>query len=102
MPISTFAALGLEHSVVNMTILTLCLFLDGQVFTIGSYFRNILISALGNMIGGILTMTLPAYYTLWLKQNSEINVRQGPTDRTALVNRQADGGQDHTHPPEDF
>jgi len=71
LPISTFAALGLEHSVVNMTILTLCLFLDGNVFSIGYYFRNIFVTAFGNMAGAILTMTLPAYYTLWLKERNE-------------------------------
>jgi nitrite transporter NirC len=99
LPISTFAALGLEHSVVNMTILTLCLFLDGQVFTIGNYFKNILCSAMGNIIGGILTMTLPAYYTLWLKQNSEANLRDLPTDQTALVRRD---GESDGQPPEPF
>jgi nitrite transporter NirC len=67
LPISTFASLGLEHSIVNMSILTMCLFLDGSCFSIGSYFRNIGLSTLGNIIGGILTMTLPAYYTLWLR-----------------------------------
>jgi nitrite transporter NirC len=97
--ISTFAAIGLEHSVVNMTILTLCLFLDGEAFTIGNYFRNIFCSTLGNIFGGILTMTLPAFYTLWLKQNSEARAPQELTDQTALVRRQ--GGSDG-RPPEPF
>jgi nitrite transporter NirC len=71
LPISTFAALGLEHSVVNMSILTMCLFLDGSAFSVGNYFKNIFLSAIGNMIGAIITMTLPAYYTLWLRWKKE-------------------------------
>jgi formate/nitrite transporter FocA (FNT family) len=104
MAISTFAAIGLEHSVVNMTILTLCLFLDGEVFTIGNYFRNILLSALGNMVGGIVTMTLPAYYTLWLQEQSELDGEPAPlpTDQTALVHRLGDHAEDETHPPDHF
>jgi nitrite transporter NirC len=67
LPISTFASLGLEHSIVNMSILTMCLFLKPDVFTIPSYFLNIVLSTIGNMMGAILMMTLPAYYCLWLR-----------------------------------
>jgi nitrite transporter NirC len=67
LPISSFASLGLEHSIVNMTILTMCLFVDPDDFSWVSYFRNIFLSALGNIMGAILIMTLPAYYCLWLR-----------------------------------
>jgi nitrite transporter NirC len=67
MPISSFASLGLEHSIVNMSVLTMCLFLESHHFSIGSYFRNIALATVGNIIGAILMMTLPAYYCLWLR-----------------------------------
>jgi nitrite transporter NirC len=67
MPISSFASLGLEHSIVNMSILTMCLFLEPNHFSMVSYFRNIGLATVGNIMGAILMMTLPAYYCLWLR-----------------------------------
>jgi nitrite transporter NirC len=67
LPISSFASLGLEHSIVNMSVLTMCLFLESHHFSLGSYFRNIVLATIGNIIGAILMMTLPAYYCLWLR-----------------------------------
>jgi formate/nitrite transporter len=67
LPISTFASLGLEHSIVNMSILTMCLFLEPRVFSVANYLTNIILSTIGNMMGGVLLMTLPAYYCLWLR-----------------------------------
>jgi formate/nitrite transporter len=91
LPISTFAALGLEHSVVNMTILTLCMFLDGNVFTLGYYFRNIFVAAIGNMMGAILIMTLPVYYTLWLREKRESAATANrAVDAQALVGQTGD------------
>jgi nitrite transporter NirC len=66
LPISAFAGLGLEHCTVNMSILTQCLFLDHKCFGMGYYFLNLFIVSIGNIIGGIIAMTLPAFYSLWL------------------------------------
>jgi nitrite transporter NirC len=67
LPISTFASLGLEHSIVNMSVLTMCLFLEPHCFPIQDYLKNILLSTIGNMMGAVLMMALPAYYCLWLR-----------------------------------
>jgi nitrite transporter NirC len=67
LPISSFASLGLEHSIVNMSILTMCLFVEPDGFSFLSYFRNIGLAVVGNVMGAILIMTLPAYYCLWLR-----------------------------------
>jgi nitrite transporter NirC len=80
LPISTFAALGLEHSVVNMSVLTMCLFLDSGSFGVGPYFKNIFVAAIGNMLGAIITMTLPAYYTLWLRMKKEAGEMASPSE----------------------
>lgn len=65
LPISAFASLGLEHGIVNMSILTMCLFLDPNCFSVGNYFKNLSFSVIGNCVGGIVFMSLPAYYTIW-------------------------------------
>lgn len=73
LPISTFASLGLEHSIVNMSILTMCLFLDTKAFSMKNYFLNIGLSTLGNVIGGVVFMTLPVWYTMWMASRRERN-----------------------------
>jgi nitrite transporter NirC len=72
LPISTFASLGLEHSIVNMSVLTMCLFLEPNVFGLAGYFNNIVLSTIGNVMGAVLMMTLPAYYCLWLRWKQAI------------------------------
>jgi nitrite transporter NirC len=74
--ISSFASLGLEHSIVNMSILTMCLFLDSKTFSLARYFRNISLATIGNVMGALLMMTLPAYYTLWLREKRRLAVEQ--------------------------
>ncbi|WP_026504952.1 formate/nitrite transporter family protein [Butyrivibrio sp. NC3005] len=60
--IFTFVVLGGEHSVANMTQLTTAL-LDpaGENVTIGGYFYNLIAVTFGNILGGILLVTLPYY-----------------------------------------
>ena len=55
-----FITTGLEHSIANMTLLTIGKFLSSQVSWSG-YFYNILVVSLGNMIGGIGLLALPYY-----------------------------------------
>jgi hypothetical protein len=50
-----------------MSILTMCLFLEPNHFSMVSYFRNIGLATVGNIMGAILMMTLPAYDCLWLR-----------------------------------
>lgn len=57
-----FVAAGFEHSVANMTLLTSALLgpsLDG--INLSGYFYNILLSTLGNLLGGIWGVALPYY-----------------------------------------
>lgn len=57
-----FVAAGFEHSVANMTLLTTALLgpsLDG--INLWGYFYNILLSTLGNLLGGIWGVALPYY-----------------------------------------
>ena len=61
-PIAGFVASGFEHSVANMTLLTTALLgpsLDGM--NLWGYFYNILLSTLGNLLGGIWGVALPYY-----------------------------------------
>ncbi|MGN0255485.1 MAG: formate/nitrite transporter family protein [Chordicoccus sp.] len=57
-----FIVCGFEHSVANMTQLTVAL-LDpaGQAVSIGGYFYNLVTVTIGNMIGGICFVALPYY-----------------------------------------
>lgn len=57
-----FITTGFEHSVANMTLLTIALFAPGTAaISITGYFYNIIVVTLGNMAGGILCVALPYY-----------------------------------------
>ena len=56
-----FFATGFEHSVANMTLLTLSLLnpAGNAAITVGGWFFNLGVVTLGNMIGGILLVAIP-------------------------------------------
>lgn len=55
-----FITTGFEHSVANMTLLTIGLFAPFKAnITMLGYFYNIIVVSLGNMVGGILFVALP-------------------------------------------
>ncbi|MDD3217853.1 MAG: formate/nitrite transporter family protein [Lachnospiraceae bacterium] len=57
-----FITTGFEHSIANMTLLTISLLNPvGQAVSVGGYFYNILVVTLGNMIGGILFVAVPYF-----------------------------------------
>lgn len=60
--IFAFMTTGFEHSVANMTLLTIALLnpMD-QAVSFGGYFYNLFFVTLGNMIGGIVFTALPYY-----------------------------------------
>ena len=57
-----FITTGFEHSIANMTLLTIALInpMD-QAITIGGYFYNLILVTIGNIIGGVLFVALPYY-----------------------------------------
>ncbi len=63
-----FFATGFEHSIANMTLLTLALINNGgnEAITMGGYWYNLVVVTLGNMLGAILFVALP--YHLATKQ----------------------------------
>lgn len=66
-----FITSGYEHSIANMTLLTVSLLSPGAAaVSIGGYFYNILVVTLGNMIGGILFVALP--YALICRQKEAV------------------------------
>lgn len=65
-----FVTVGFEHSIANMTVLTIGLLSPfGAAVTIGGYIYNILVVTLGNMVGGILFVALP-YYIISREKNN--------------------------------
>ena len=62
--ILAFFATGFEHSVANMTLLTLSLINNGgnEAISMGGYWYNLLVVTLGNMIGAIILVAVP-YHT---------------------------------------
>lgn len=58
-----FITTGFEHSIANMTLLTVAL-LDpcGVTLTVGGWFYNLAVATLGNMIGAIVFVALPYYF----------------------------------------
>jgi len=63
-----FVTSGFEHSIANMTLLSISIMNNG--IGIGGYFYNILIVTLGNMAGGIFFVALP-YYLISKKGNAK-------------------------------
>ena len=58
----TFITAGFEHSVANMTLLTIALLAPGTAaVSISGYIYNIGMVTLGNMVGGILFVAIPYY-----------------------------------------
>lgn len=60
--VATFVTCGFEHSVANMTFLTIGLMnpMEATV-SIGGFLYNLLIVTAGNMVGGVLLIALPYY-----------------------------------------
>ena len=57
-----FVTAGFEHSIANMTLLTSALLGPAKEgLNLGGYFYNILLSTLGNLLGGIWGVALPYY-----------------------------------------
>lgn len=69
--IYTFVIVGFEHSVANMSLLTISLFsADGISFS--GYFYNIFLATFGNMLGGIFFIGMP-YYIISKRVKSRIS-----------------------------
>ncbi len=61
--VTTFVACGFEHSVANMTFLTIGLLNPmGAAVSLGGLVYNLAIVTLGNMVGGIVLVALPYYF----------------------------------------
>lgn len=56
-----FIVIGLEHSIANMTVLTVGILSPSSTIGLGGYFYNILLASLGNIIGGVVLVSLPYY-----------------------------------------
>lgn len=57
-----FVTTGFEHSVANMTLLTVALLTPaGTAVSIGGWFYNLILVTIGNMTGGILFVSLPYF-----------------------------------------
>lgn len=57
-----FITSSFEHSIANMTLLSISLFAPFEAaVSLSGYFYNILTATLGNMVGGILFVALPYY-----------------------------------------
>ncbi len=60
--VTTFVTCGFEHSVANMTYLTIGMLApNGAAVSLAGYFYNLAIVTLGNMVGGICFIALPYY-----------------------------------------
>lgn len=66
-----FITIGFEHSVANMTLLTIGVLVGSSSdVSISGYIYNIGVSTLGNMVGGILFIALPYYLISKNKQSN--------------------------------
>lgn len=63
LPIFTFFALGLEHSVVNMFVIPAGIMLNAEISVADWWLWNQIPVTLGNIVGALLLTALPLYYT---------------------------------------
>ncbi|WP_024621596.1 formate/nitrite transporter family protein [Metaclostridioides mangenotii] len=76
-----FITSGYEHSIANMTLLTVGLLKPmGAAITLGGYFYNILIVTLGNIVGAILFLTIP-YYAISKEKSEEKDMLKSKSQR---------------------
>lgn len=74
MPVMLFFFMGFEHSIVNMFLFPFSMIMGGD-FTVADYLLwNELPTALGNLVGGLLLVGVPLYFT---------HVRTSPERRVA-------------------
>jgi nitrite transporter NirC len=60
--VTTFVTCGFEHSIANMTFLSIGLMNpNGMAVSFGGFLYNLIIVTLGNMVGGIVFVALPYY-----------------------------------------
>ena len=68
----------------------MCLFLDTKAFSMKNYFANIGLSTIGNVIGGVVFMTLPVWYTMWMASWRERQEQKGGAQRLASRDNEID------------
>mgnify|MGYP002546102501 CR=1 FL=1 len=68
--VTTFVTCGFEHSIANMTFLSIGLMNQNGVagITMGGFWYNLAIVTLGNMVGGILFVAIPYYLISGIKE----------------------------------
>lgn len=72
-----FITTGFEHSIANMTLLTVALFsFSGSPFTFGNWIYNLSVCTLGNMVGGILIALCYYLISKKPKEKSQNNDKQ--------------------------
>lgn len=65
-----FITCGFEHSIANMTLLTVGVLAPGEALvSLGGYFYNILVVTLGNVVGAVLFIALP-YWQISMKKEA--------------------------------
>lgn len=68
-----FITTGFEHSIANMTLLTIALLNPcGASLSVGGWFYNLAVSTLGNMIGAVVFVALPYYFISRQKQKKQV------------------------------
>jgi formate/nitrite transporter FocA (FNT family) len=63
MPIMLFFYMGFEHSIVNMFLFPFSMIMGGDFTVVDYVFWNELPTVLGNLVGGLVFVGLPLYYT---------------------------------------
>ena len=63
----TFITAGFEHSVANMSFLTMGYLIDSSSVTLSGVFHNLLWVSIGNYIGGVIFLAIPYYFITHLR-----------------------------------
>jgi len=63
MPVMLFFYMGFEHSIVNMFLFPFSMIMGGDFTFVDYLVWNEIPTVLGNLVGGLLFVALPLYYT---------------------------------------
>lgn len=78
MPIMLFFYMGFEHSVVNMFLFPSGLMLGGNFSIMDYLIWNEIPTIFGNLVGGLIFVGFPLYYTYTKKQPSKVHLTPNP------------------------
>lgn len=84
-PVMAFVVMGFEHSIANMFFLPTAIFLGADFGMEALFFKNLLPSTLGNIVGGVVFVAFAYHYIFFANTSKTKNpILQKPLSKTTI------------------